>query len=257
MSESKYPLDKLVEVMDTLLGPGGCPWDREQTHTSLTRYLIEECYEVVEAIWENDPDKLKEEMGDLLLQVVFHAALAEREGAFDLNEVVEVVTAKMIRRHPHVFGTMSLATSDEVLDKWEGFKQKEGKRRVLEGIPRSLPALMRAEKMQTKAARVGFDWPAVDGALDKLAEEIGELARETRPERIAAEMGDILFAVVNVARFLGVEPEEALQRTNDKFARRFGYIEDRIQTSGKDWEELDLKQMDVLWEQAKSTENSK
>ncbi|NLU51175.1 MAG: nucleoside triphosphate pyrophosphohydrolase [Syntrophomonadaceae bacterium] len=251
---SKYALDKLVEVMNTLLGPGGCPWDREQTHASLARYLIEECYEVVEAIYENNMDKLKEELGDLLLQVVFHAALAEREGAFDLNGVVGVVTEKMINRHPHVFGNMKLTTSGEVLDKWEGFKQKEGKLHVLDGIPQSLPALMRAEKMQAKAARVGFDWPSIDGALDKVAEEIRELARADQPERRAAEMGDILFAVVNVARFLGVDPEEALQKTNNKFARRFSYIEESVKATGRTWHELTLEEMDALWDRAKSLE---
>lgn len=251
---NKYPLDKLVEVMNTLLAPGGCPWDREQTHASLARYLIEETYEVVEAIWENNMDKLKEELGDLLLQVVFHAALAEQEGAFDLNGVVETVAEKMIRRHPHVFGSMKLATSGEVLDRWEGFKKKEGKRYVLEGIPKSLPALMRAEKMQSKAAQVGFDWPVIEGALDKVAEEIRELARENDPVRIAAEFGDILFAVVNVGRFLGVDPEEALQKTNDKFARRFNMVERTLKDQGKTWEEVSLDEMDTLWEQAKTEE---
>ena len=251
---SKYPLDELVEVMDRLLGPGGCPWDREQTHASLTRYLIEETYEVIEAIDENDMEQLKEELGDLLLQIVFHSALAARQGAFDINQVTQTVTEKMINRHPHVFGTMPLATSDEVLDKWEGFKKKEGKRQVLEGIPRHLPALMRAEKMQAKAARVGFDWPVIDGAVDKLMEEVQELARAENQEQVAEEMGDVLFAVVNIARFLGVDPEDALQRTNNKFAARFGYVEQVLKDSGKSWEEVTLEQMDAIWDEAKSLE---
>jgi tetrapyrrole methylase family protein/MazG family protein len=249
---SKYPLDELVEVMDRLLGPGGCPWDREQTHASLTRYLIEETYEVVEAIDENDMAQLKEELGDLLLQIVFHSALAARQGAFDLNQVTKTVTEKMINRHPHVFGTMQLDTSDDVLDKWEGFKKKEGKRRVLEGIPKHLPALMRAEKMQAKAARVGFDWPVIDGAMDKLVEEVRELARAENQEQVAEEMGDVLFAVVNIARFLGVDPEDALQKTNNKFAYRFGYVEQVLKDKGKRWEEVTLEQMDTIWDEAKS-----
>ena len=249
---SKYPLDELVEVMDRLLGPDGCPWDREQTHASLTRYLIEETYEVVEAIDENDMAQLKEELGDLLLQIVFHSALSERQGAFDLNQVTKTVTEKMINRHPHVFGTMQLDTSDDVLDKWEGFKKKEGKRRVLEGIPKHLPALMRAEKMQAKAARVGFDWPVIDGAMDKLVEEVRELARAENQEQVAEEMGDVLFAVVNIARFLGVDPEDALQKTNNKFAYRFGYVEQVLKDKGKRWEEVTLEQMDTIWDEAKS-----
>ncbi|ADI00911.1 MAG TPA: nucleoside triphosphate pyrophosphohydrolase [Syntrophothermus lipocalidus] len=248
----KYPLDELVEVMDRLLGPGGCPWDREQTHASLTRYLIEEAYEVVDAIWQKDMDKLKEELGDVLLQVVFHSALARREEAFDINDVIKGVTEKMINRHPHVFGSMNLSTSSEVLDRWEGFKEKEGKKRVLEGIPKSLPALMRAEKLQSKAARVGFDWPDVEGALQKVAEEVRELAEAKEPENVAAEMGDILFAVVNVARFLGVDPEEALQKTNNKFEDRFRYIEDNLVQQGKAWSEVSLEEMDALWEEAKA-----
>ena len=245
-------MDGLVEVMDRLLGPGGCPWDREQTHASLTRYLIEETYEVVEAIDENDMAQLKEELGDLLLQIVFHSALAARQGAFDLNQVTKTVTEKMINRHPHVFGTMQLDTSDDVLDKWEGFKKKEGKRRVLEGIPKHLPALMRAEKMQAKAARVGFDWPVIDGAVDKLVEEVRELARAENQEQVAEEMGDVLFAVVNIARFLGVDPEDALQKTNNKFAYRFGYVEQVLKDKGKRWEEVTLEQMDTIWDEAKS-----
>ncbi len=249
---SKYPLDRLVEVMEKLLSPEGCPWDREQTHASLTRYLIEEAYEVVDAVWANDMDKLKEELGDVLLQVVFHSVLAAKEQVFDINDVIAGVTEKMISRHPHVFGSLILSTSSEVLDRWEGFKKKEGKKRVLEGIPKSLPALMRAEKLQAKAARVGFDWPDVEGALEKVAEEIRELAEAKRPENVAAEMGDILFAVVNVARFLGVDPEEALQKTNDKFERRFNFIEDSLISQGKTWDEMSLEELDGLWEKAKS-----
>jgi tetrapyrrole methylase family protein/MazG family protein len=247
-------LDRLVEVMERLLGPGGCPWDREQTHASLARYLIEEAYEVVEAIEEGDPDRLREELGDVLLQVVFHSALAARAGEFDLAAVMDSVAEKMINRHPHVFGSLQLSTSGEVLERWEGFKKAEGKRRVLEGIPRHLPALMRAEKMQAKAARMGFDWPQVEGALAKVGEELEELRRETDPHRRAAEFGDLLFAMVNVARFLGVDPEAALQGTNQRFAQRFAFIEDALAAQGRQWGDVTLQELDALWDEAKQGE---
>ena len=247
-------IDKLKQVMEILLSPSGCPWDREQTHRSLTRYLLEETYEVIEAIEEEDMHKLREELGDLLLQVVFHAALAEREGYFNLDDVAGTVAEKMIARHPHVFGNASLSTSEEVMDNWEGFKRKEGKKSVLEGIPRILPALLRAYKLQEKARRVGFDWPTVAGALDKLREEIEEFAAFEEvgdDKKREEEMGDILFAVVNVARMKGIEPEQALQKANDKFVRRFRYIEESIRAKGLEVGEVGLEEMDRLWEEAK------
>lgn len=251
MKSSNQAIDDLLEVMDRLLGPQGCPWDREQTHQTLVRYLIEESYEVIEAIKEQDMNKLREELGDLLLQVVFHAALAEREGHFSFTEVVRTVEQKMIRRHPHVFADLDLQTSDDVMDHWEGFKQQEGKKHLLEGIPVMLPALLRAEKLQSKAARVGFDWPTVDGALEKFKEEADELAQASGDE-IQEEMGDLLFALVNIARIKGVEPEQALQGSNDKFVRRFRYIEESVKSSGQELTEVDLAQMDYYWEEAKA-----
>lgn len=251
MTNSGPAIDELMGIMDRLLGEGGCPWDREQTHQSLVRYLIEETYEVIEAINEGDMNKLREELGDLLLQVVFHAALAEREGAFSFADVAAAVSTKMIDRHPHVFGTMNLKTSNDVLNNWEQFKKKEGKKRLLEGIPVSLPALMRAEKVQEKAARVGFDWPDVNGAVDKFKEEIDELIQAEGKE-IPEEMGDVFFALVNVARIKNIEPEEALQRCNDKFVRCFNYIEDKIQKTGKSFADTDLTEMDNIWNEAKT-----
>lgn len=245
-------LEELIEVMDRLLAPEGCPWDREQTHQSLQRYLIEESYEVVEAIQQTDMDKLREELGDVLLQVVFHAALAEREDYFNFADVATAVKDKMIMRHPHVFGDLKLATSDDILNRWEGFKKKEGKKQLLEGIPAMLPALMRAEKMQEKVARVGFDWPTIDGALEKFKEEAGELSSAQTPDEIAEEMGDLFFALVNVARFKGVDPEAALQAANDKFARRFNYIEQNVQAGGKELSDCDLEELDGLWDEAKT-----
>ncbi len=249
MSGSGQAIEELIEIMERLLAPGGCPWDREQTHQSLQRYLIEECYEVVEAIQENNMDKLREELGDVLLQVVFHAALASREGSFDFADVARTVKDKMVERHPHVFGSMQLKTSNDVLDRWEGFKKE--KKYILEGIPSMLPALMRAEKVQEKAARVGFDWPDITGALEKVKEEMDELAQATNQQDIEEEMGDLLFAIVNVARFKGVEPEAALQACNDKFTRRFNYIEDRVRASGQEMSNLSLEELDVIWDEAK------
>lgn len=252
MRKNRVAVDELLEVMDKLLAPDGCPWDREQTHDSLTRYLIEESYEVIEAIKSKDMNKLQEELGDLLLQVVFHAALAQRENQFDFYDVAQTVKQKMISRHPHVFADMDLKTSDDVMENWEGFKQKEGKKHLLEGIPAMLPALMRAEKMQEKAARVGFDWPEVEGALDKFKEEVEELCHASNEEELKEEMGDVLFALVNVARMKNIEPEEALQASNDKFDRRFNYIEDRIKGAGQDFKDLNLEGMDKLWDEAKT-----
>lgn len=252
MSQHQRPMDELKEIMDRLLAPEGCPWDREQTHESLLRYLIEESYEVVEAVKENDMQKLQEELGDLLLQVVFHAALAERAGYFNLDDVARTVSAKMISRHPHVFGSLDLKTSGDVLQHWEGFKKKEGKKYLLSGIPAMMPALLRAYKIQEKAARVGFDWPEVDGAIEKFAEEVAELKTATSPEAIKEEVGDLIFALVNVARMKGVEPEDALQECSDKFTRRFNYIEDSMVKNQQELGELSLEAMDALWDEAKS-----
>lgn len=252
MGKNAEAIEGLIEVMDRLLGPGGCPWDREQSHESLKRYLIEESYEVIEAIDEKDMNKLREELGDLLLQVVFHSALAEREACFDFAAVADTVREKMINRHPHVFGTMELKSSNDVLNKWEGFKKKEGKKNLLDGIPVILPALMRAMKMQEKAARVGFDWPEIEGALDKFKEEVDELCMASNPDEVKEEMGDLFFALVNVSRRKGVEPEEALQACNEKFARRLLYIEEKLRKENKEFEEMELEELDRIWEEAKT-----
>jgi len=251
MGQNGQSLEELIAIMDRLLGEGGCPWDREQTHASLVRYLIEETYEVIEAINQNNLNEMAGELGDLLLQIVFHAALAEREGAFGFADVARTVSQKMIDRHPHVFGSMQLKTAEDVLDNWEDFKKKEGKKFLLEGIPRGLPALMRAEKMQEKAARVGFDWPDVSGALLKFKEEVDELVAADTPEDKLEEMGDVFFALVNVARLEGIEPEQALQSANDKFQRRFRYIEEKIASTGRKFQEFELEELDQIWEEAK------
>lgn len=262
LASCRVPLDPLVNVMAALRGPSGCPWDKEQTHTLLRRYLIEECYEVIEAIDEDDMNKLAEELGDLLLQVVFHARLAEEAGSFDMNDVIRGIVEKMIRRHPHVFGDIEARSSDEVLVNWQQIKRREKeeageKPGLLDGVPRALPALLRAYKIQGRAARVGFDWPDAQGAWEKVAEEAEELkAAAARGDKAATaeELGDLLFAVVNVARFLGVEPELALAATTRKFEERFRFIEQAAAASGRPLEEFSLEEMDVLWEQAKLME---
>ncbi|CEP68386.1 Tetrapyrrole methylase [Moorella glycerini] len=249
----------LKAIMARLRGEGGCPWDREQTHQSLKRYLIEESYEVLEAIDIGDMHKLCEELGDLLLQVVFHARLAEENGDFTLADCLEAICAKMRRRHPHVFATAILNTAGEVLARWDQIKAAEkksngeGEPSVL-SVPRGLPALMKALKVQEQAARVGFDWSDVTGVWAKVEEELEELkeavAGEERREQ-AAEVGDVLFALVNLARWLGVEPEAALQATVAKFMQRFQYIERKARQKGLDIKGLSLAEMDALWEEAK------
>ncbi len=252
MNQNGEALEELIAIMDKLLGEGGCPWDREQTHESLIRFLIEETYEVIEAINQQDMNEMANELGDLLLQIVFHAALAERDGAFSFADVARTVSKKMVDRHPHVFGSMQLQTAEDVLDNWEGFKKKEGKKYLLEGIPKGLPALLRAEKMQEKAARVGFDWPDVQGAVLKFKEEIDELVATEKIEDQIEEMGDVLFSLVNVARLQGIEPEQALQAANDKFQRRFHYIEKKIEAAGSEIQDFDLERLDEIWEEAKT-----
>ena len=252
---SHYPLDPLMQVMHTLRSPGGCPWDREQTHQSLKRYLIEETYEVIEAIEEENMNKICEELGDLLLQIVFHSQLAEERNIFDINAVIKRVKEKMIRRHPHVFGDKEIKTSQEVEHTWANIKANEkalqAGEQLLMDIPRGLPALMRAEKLQKRAAGVGFEWEEIDGAIEKLFEEIEEIeeaCREKGKEAQVEEMGDILFAVVNIARYLEIDPEEALNQTNNKFIRRFNYIERHAEKALQD---MSLEEMDKLWDKAK------
>lgn len=267
----------LVQVMAALRGPGGCPWDREQDHKSLRPYLLEEAYEAVSAISAGDMEGLREELGDVLLQVVFHAQVAREAGSFDIDEVIRGLVEKLIRRHPHVFGNVRVAGSAEVLRNWEAIKQAEragrtdpgasagssspaadaGPPSLLDGVGRGMPALTRAAKVQRRAAKVGFDWPDAEGPLQKLAEEVQELRevyRRGERERYEEELGDVLFAAVNVARFLRVDPEVALTAAVDKFCRRFAYIEAAARQAGKNLAEMGLAEMDRLWEEAKRAE---
>ncbi|MGE5581157.1 MAG: nucleoside triphosphate pyrophosphohydrolase [Bacillota bacterium] len=258
-------LERLVEIMKILRSEKGCPWDREQTHQSLKPYAVEETYEVLEAIDLGSTEKLKEELGDLLLQVVFHAQLASEQHKFTIDDVIDGISEKLIRRHPHVFGETEVAGVAGVLENWEKIKQREKpeeRRSAIDGIPKDLPALLKAEKLQHKAAQVGFDWGNLEGPLNKAKEEFGEfeavLNSKKTPlkgsyewDRLEDELGDILFSLVNVARFLDINPELALGRTIAKFIRRFHYMETEAAKEGRLLNEMTLEEMDKLWERAK------
>ena len=259
-NQERFSLEPVVDVMARLRSPGGCPWDAEQTHATLRRYIIEEVYEVLEAIDEQDPHHLCEELGDLLLQIVFHARMAEENNDFSMQDVVDTVTEKLIRRHPHVFGDISVQDAAEVIVNWDAIKRREKKvkpQSALDGVPKGLPALLRANKLQLKAAKVGFDWDDIEPVWAKVAEELAELreAVETGDKvKMEDELGDVIFAAVNLGRFLGVEAEVALNGTNNKFVRRFQQVEAAVRAKGLKWKELDLAAMDELWEAAKATE---
>ena len=261
--QQRFELEPLIDIMARLRSPGGCLWDIEQTHTSLRRYIVEEVYEVLEAIEMAAPDKLCEELGDLLLQIVFHARIAEETGEFSMQEVIDGVCEKMIRRHPHVFGDITVADAAEVVVNWDQIKKREKggtDHSVIDGVPAGLPSLMRAFKLQAKAAKVGFDWDNIQPVWEKIKEEIQELkvAVDSGVQAdIEGELGDVLFAVVNLARFVSVEPETALNRTNNKFVRRFSYIEHKIKEQGKKWGNFTLDELDCLWEDAKRLETKK
>jgi ATP diphosphatase len=258
---------RLIEIMAALRTPGsGCPWDLEQTFRTIAPYTIEEAYEVVDAIARDDLTELKDELGDLLLQVAFHARMAEEQGAFNFGDVVETVTAKLVRRHPHVFADAEGRTTEAVEGLWERIKAAEkaeqgeaGPSGALAGVPVALPALTRALKLQDKAGRVGFDWNDPRAVLAKIREEADEIESELAgPDKAkaAAEVGDLLFAVVNLARHLGADPEDVLRQTNLKFERRFGSIERALAAHGKTPKEASLAEMDALWDEAKAAENT-
>jgi tetrapyrrole methylase family protein/MazG family protein len=260
MKSETAAFEKLMGLMRRLRGPGGCPWDAEQTHESLKRYLLEETYEVMEAIDSSSPELLREELGDLLLQSVFHSVIAEEEGGFTMEQVLQVLCDKLIRRHPHVFADLKVSDLDQLIDNWERIKKSEKgeeRRSALSGVPFHLPALLRAQKITEKAARVGFDWDHVDPVFAKVLEELKEL-EETLfsgdQERIEAELGDLLFAIVNLGRFLSLNPEEALRKTIGRFMQRFSHVEDTLHARGKKLQEATLEEMDALWDEAKKLE---
>ncbi len=247
---------KLIEIMAALRGPKGCPWDREQTRESLKPFIVEESYEVLEAIDEGDPGAIREELGDLLFQIVFQCRIAEERGEFSMADVIEKIGSKMISRHPHVFGDADYKTSAEVLVHWEAQKKREGKQRdsVLDGVPRTLPSLLRAHRVQDRASRVGFDWDRVEDVLPKLDEELQEFRtalHEQRQDGIEEELGDVFFSLVNIARFVGVNPEDALRKTISKFISRFRSIEMAAAEQGKSLGDMSLAEMDALWDEAK------
>lgn len=262
--ERKRFFEDLVGIMEILRSPDGCPWDREQTHESLKPYLIEEAYEVLDAIDREDLFELEEELGDLLLQVVFHATIAEESGYFNIHDVTTGICEKLIRRHPHVFAQTHVEGSEEVLVNWEAIKKEEKKESLhiesMERIPSGMPALMRAYKIQKKAADVGFDWDDIKDAIAKIHEELDEFLEIYESgdlEKTSEELGDLFFAVVNVCRFLKVRPEVALSRTNEKFLRRFRFIEEKSLEKGKDLNNMTLEEMDNLWNMAKKLDYSK
>jgi len=257
--------EELVKIMKKLLGPGGCPWDREQTHESLKPYLIEEAYEAIEAINSGSDEHLIEELGDLLLQVVFHAQLAESDGRFDIDDVLRGIIDKLKRRHPHVYGDTVAESSNQVIKNWEEIKRKEkrekkGEGSVLDGLPEMLPALIKARRIQEKVSRIGFDWDRTEEVMLKIEEELKELKEASRindREAIEEELGDLLFSVANLARFVSLCPEDALRKTIDKFQKIFRYIEQELPKRGKKLCEASLEDMDKLWEEIKKKESRK
>jgi tetrapyrrole methylase family protein/MazG family protein len=250
-------IDRLREIVARLRAPDGCPWDREQTHQTLKAHLLEECYELMDAIDAGNDTDLQEELGDLLLQVVLHSQMASEEGRFDLDGVAEVVANKLVRRHPHVFGPNRLPNSEAVLKQWDVIKREEKQEResILDGIPKALPALARAQKLQTRAARIGFDWDKAAEALVKVREEVEEI-HQAAPDAVGEEIGDLLFAVVNFARKNHLDAEQLLERTNAKFRRRFQSMEQLARERGLDLGSLNLTAMDELWNEVKAGNES-
>ncbi|MCR8645861.1 nucleoside triphosphate pyrophosphohydrolase [Paenibacillus sp. N1-5-1-14] len=254
--------ERLHEIVAILRSPGGCPWDRDQTHASIRNNLIEETYEVLETIDDDDPDAMCEELGDLLLQVMFHSQIEEETGAFSIYDVIQAINEKLIRRHPHVFGDRDANNAEEALANWDGIKAEEKRMKgiepeeqsILAGIPRDLPGILKAWKLQKKAAKVGFDWPSALDVLDKVQEELAEVREAiesgNEPEQLE-ELGDLLFVIVNVARKLRIDPEEALIAATRKFTNRFHYVEQGLRAKGKSFDETDIIEMEALWQEAK------
>jgi tetrapyrrole methylase family protein/MazG family protein len=250
---------ELLAIMEKLRSDKGCPWDREQTRESLKPFIIEESYELIEAIEEDEPEKIKEELGDLLFQIVFQCQIARENKEFEMSDVIEKIARKMVVRHPHVFGDTECKTPEEVIEQWEVLKKQEGKLResILDGVPRAMSSLLRAHRLQKRAAQVGFDWEKVEDVLKKVDEEINELKeaiKSGKREEIEDELGDIFFMLVNLSRFIGVNPEDAHRKTISKFIHRFRYIEMKAADYGRKLSEMTLDEMDRLWDEAKREE---
>ena len=258
--KDKYSVADLLRIMEILRAPDGCMWDRAQDHHSIRQNFIEETYEVCEAIDDEDTEHLKEELGDVLLQVVFHAQMEKEKGVFDMDDVADGICKKLIFRHPHIFGDVKVGSTDEILSNWDDLKRKEKKQETdtstLESVSKSLPSLIRAQKLQKKAAKVGFDWPDVSGALDKVEEELAEVRAAIGGDGdVEEEIGDLIFAVTNVSRFVKVDSERAAEKTCNKFVRRFADMEKQAAAEGKNLSDLTLSELDALWDKAKEHEH--
>ena len=247
--------ERLLDIMDELREK--CPWDRKQTFETLRHLTIEETYELGDAILDNDLEEIKKELGDLLLHIVFYSKIGSEKKAFDIADVANQISDKLIQRHPHIYGETDVENADQVVKNWEDIKLKEGKKSVLEGVPKSLPALVKAYRIQDKVSGVGFDWDQKEAVLEKVKEELDELRTEIDAgdsKKMEAELGDVMFSLVNYARFLKVSAENALERTNKKFIKRFNYIEEKAKKSQRKVSELSIEEMEVLWQEAKKTE---
>jgi len=258
MSDATESFRKLIEIVDTLMGKNGCPWDNVQTRESLKPYLVEETYEVLEALDTNDPDQIKDELGDLLYQILFHSKISSKNNEFDIKDVLNNLKEKMVRRHPHVFKEGQINTPDQVIERWEEIKKEEKTHSnhpsILDSVPKQLPSLLRAQKLQKKAAKEGFDWDEISDVFDKLDEEISEFKSavlEGKGTDIQSELGDILFVLVNIAKFKKIDAEEALRSTNNKFIKRFQHIEKEVAKQGKTLKETSLEDMERHWQNAK------
>ena len=259
MSETLNSLSKLIKITDTLMGEDGCPWDKVQTRESLKPYLVEETYEVLDALDANDPEKIKDELGDLLYQILFHSKISSLKGEFNFRDVINNLSEKMVRRHPHVFKEGELNTPDQVVKQWEEIKRNEknqaNQKSILDNIPKNLPSLLRAQKLQKKAAKEGFDWDQINDVFDKLDEEIGEFKEAVLKKKsadIQNEIGDIIFVITNIAKCYKIDAEEALRSTNNKFIKRFQYIEQKIEAKGKTLKDSPLEEMERYWQEAKN-----
>jgi XTP/dITP diphosphohydrolase len=252
--EKLQAFERLLEIMDELREK--CPWDREQTLDSLRNLTIEETYELADAIMNQDLDEIRKELGDLILHIVFYAKIGSEKGSFDIADVLQGINEKLVFRHPHVFGERKVKDSDEVIENWEELKMKEGNRSVLAGVPVSLPAMIKSHRIQDKARAVGFDWDRREQVWDKVSEELQEVKHElmngNRKEKTEEEIGDLLFSIVNAARLYDIEPETALERTNRKFIKRFKYLETRAGQLGKSLKDMNLEEMETIWQEAKS-----
>ena len=258
MSDATESFRKLIEIVDTLMGENGCPWDNVQTRESLKPYLVEETYEVLEALDTNDPDQIKDELGDLLYQILFHSKISSKNNEFDIKDVLNNLKEKMVRRHPHVFKEGQVNTPDQVIERWEEIKKEEKTHSnhpsILDSVPKQLPSLLKAQKLQKKAAKEGFDWDEISDVFDKLDEEIAEFKSavlEGKDTNIQSELGDILFVLVNIAKFKKIDAEEALRSTNNKFIKRFQHIEKEVAKQGKTLKETSLEDMERHWQNAK------